>query len=94
MREAEIEKYLTDRVRSAGGRAYKFVSPGNAGVPDRLVIMPGGKIYFVEMKNEAGRMSKLQRYQFKKFKDLGCNVRVVDSKELVDLFIREVSGCQ
>lgn len=42
--EKETEKYLRDEIKKMGGAAYKFVSPGNAGVPDRLVCLPGGKI--------------------------------------------------
>ena len=41
MLEREIEKKLVDGVRKLGGRAYKFVSPGNDGVPDRIVVLPG-----------------------------------------------------
>ena len=50
MREKDIEKYLRDRIREIGGKAYKFVSPGNNGVPDRLVCLPGGRVVFVELK--------------------------------------------
>ena len=49
MKEKEIETYLRMRISSFGGRAYKFVSPGNDGVPDRLVCLPGGKVIFVEI---------------------------------------------
>lgn len=42
MREKEIEEKFREAVKRAGGKAYKFVSPGNDGVPDRLVVMPGG----------------------------------------------------
>ena len=42
--EKSIEEYLRDQVRKIGGKAYKFVSPGNAGVPDRLVVLPGGDL--------------------------------------------------
>lgn len=42
MQEKELEARFRERVKAAGGRAYKFVSPGNSGVPDRLVVLPGG----------------------------------------------------
>lgn len=45
--EKTTEKYLRDEVRKIGGRAYKFVSPGNTGVPDRLVCLPGGVKLFL-----------------------------------------------
>ena len=77
MREKDIEKMLVDEVRNAGGRAYKFVSPGNDGVPDRIVIMPGGRLMFVELKTDTGRLSKLQTVQIDRLKRLGVPVTVV-----------------
>ena len=74
--ESEIEKMLVDEVRKAGGRAYKFVSPGNDGVPDRIVIMPGGYLMFVELKTDTGRLSKLQTVQINRLKNLGVPVKV------------------
>ena len=50
MRERDVERYLRERVKQLGGRAYKFVSPGNNGVPDRIVMLPGGKLFFVELQ--------------------------------------------
>ena len=50
MRESSIESKFRDEVKEVGGMAYKFVSPGNAGVPDRVVILQGGKSGFVELK--------------------------------------------
>lgn len=58
MRERAIETYLSERVRQAGGRAYKWSSPGRRGVPDRLVLMPGGRCYGVELKSERGEGAK------------------------------------
>ena len=46
MLESEIEQKLREKVKAMGGRAFKFVSPGNSGVPDRLVVLPGGKVRF------------------------------------------------
>ena len=52
MREKDIEKILVEQVRKLGGRAYKWVSPGNDGVPDRIVIFPGRQPVFVELKKK------------------------------------------
>ena len=60
MREKDIEKILVDGVKGIGGRAYKWVSPGNNGVPDRIVFLPGGRIIFVELKTDTGTLSSLQ----------------------------------
>lgn len=60
--EKEIEAKLGREVKKCGGRCVKWVSPGNAGVPDRIVLLPGGKILFVELKRpKGGEVSALQR---------------------------------
>lgn len=81
MRESELERKFCRLVAQAGGRAYKFVSPGNAGVPDRLVVLPGGKVGFVELKREGGRPRKLQRLRMEELEALGCFTAVVDGPE-------------
>ena len=70
MREKEIEKILVSEVKKLGGRAYKWTSPGNDGVPDRIVILPGEKPYFVELKSETGRLSALQKVQIDRLLNL------------------------
>lgn len=92
IRERDIEKYLRDEIRKAGGRAYKFVSPGNNGVPDRIVILPGGKIIFVELKAPGNKPTALQAAQITKLKALGCSVYVIDSKPGVDGLVQEVTA--
>lgn len=77
MREKDIEKILVDGVKGTGGRAYKWVSPGNNGVPDRIVFLPGGRIIFVELKTDTGTLSSLQRVQIKRLRELGQTVEVV-----------------
>lgn len=92
MRERDIENYLRDQVKKAGGKAYKFESPGNDGVPDRIVIFPGNIINFVELKAPGKKPRPLQVKQMNTIKSFGCDVRVIDSKEGVDQFIEKVSG--
>lgn len=87
MRENTIEAYLRERVKSFGGKAYKFVSPGNDGVPDRLVCLPGGQVAFVELKAPGKKPTRLQILQQKQLKHLGFEVFVIDSKKAVDNFI-------
>lgn len=82
--EKQIEQYLVKRVKELGGKAYKFVSPGNAGVPDRLVCLPGGRIVFVELKAPGKKSTPLQTNKQNEFRALGFKVLVIDSKELVD----------
>lgn len=60
--EKEIERKLTDMVESHGGRCLKWVCPGWSGVPDRILLLPGARVYFVETKRpKGGRLSALQR---------------------------------
>jgi hypothetical protein len=84
--EKDIEAYLVKRVKALGGYAYKFVSPSNRGVADRLVVLPG-VVWFVEVKAEGGRLSPLQTLFIEQMKRLGQNVIVVWNKEDVDRWI-------
>lgn len=87
MRERDIEGRLRDGIKKLGGRCYKFVSPGNRGVPDRLVLLPGGAVYFVELKTEVGRLSKIQRVQIKRMERLGVQIAVLYGLSEVDAFL-------
>lgn len=84
MSEKEIENYLVRKVKNKKGVAYKFTSPGNSGVPDRLCLLPNGKIFFVELKSPGKKPRALQVNQIRKITILGQRVYVVDSKEMVD----------
>lgn len=92
MREKVIEQYLRDQVKALGGKAYKFVSPGNAGVPDRLVLLPGGVAAFVELKAPGKKPTDLQEAQQKRISNLGFRVFTLDSKQGVDDFIKFCKG--
>ena len=86
-REKSIESYLRERVNALGGKAYKFVSPGNNGVPDRMVCLPGGKALFVELKGPGKKTTPLQERQINYLAGLGFSVWVIYSKDGVDEFI-------
>jgi hypothetical protein len=90
VRERDIENYLRDQVKKAGGIAYKFESPGNAGVPDRMVLLPGGRVIFIELKAPGKKPTALQLNQQRKITKLGCDVRVIDSMGGVNEFLAEV----
>lgn len=81
-RESLIEKNLVAEVKKAGGVAYKFVSPGRRSVPDRIVMLPGGRLVFVECKapGEQPRADQLREHQ--RLRALGFTVVVLDSKDL------------
>ncbi len=89
MKESVVEAYLRDQVKAHGGKAYKFISPGNAGVPDRLIVWPGGWVDFVELKATGQKCTALQEAQIAKLRGLGCTVNVVDSIAGVDELIRK-----
>jgi hypothetical protein len=89
-REKQIEKYLRLRVEERGGVCMKFVSPGQDGVPDRIVVMPGGRVYFVELKTETGKLSRIQKYQLKRLTDLDQICSVVYGKEGVNEFLKDL----
>lgn len=92
MQEKEIERYLVRKVKQAGGRAYKFVSPGSDGVPDRLVCLPGGCAAFVELKAPGKKPRPMQMHQICILQKMGFRVEVIDSKEGVDSFMAELSA--
>ena len=87
--ENKIEKYFRDEIEKINGKALKFYSPGNNGVPDRIVLL-NGKCYFVELKKPGAKPRKLQKAVMKTFNKLGFKVYVIDSIEKVDLFIRQI----
>lgn len=90
MLEKEIEKILVTEVKRLGGRAYKWVSPGNDGVPDRIVIFPNRASVFVELKTERGRLSSLQRVQCKRLKELGQDVRIIYGIDGLSQFFQDM----
>jgi hypothetical protein len=91
--EKTIEQYLRNEIKAIGGKAYKFVSLGNDGVPDRLVGLPGGQVVFVETKAPGKKATPLQRLQQKRLRDLGFTVFTdIDSTEKVDLVVAYCQG--
>lgn len=83
MREKEIEKKLTLEVKKRGGLAVKFVSPGFDGMPDRIVLMPEGKMAFVEVKAPGKRPRPLQTSRHKLLRGLGFLVFVLDDESQI-----------
>ena len=90
MLQREIEQKLTREIKRLGGLAYKFVSPGNSGVPDRLVILPGGRVIFAELKTDKGVLSGQQKRQIARLQKLGCDVRVIYGPEGLREFLQDV----
>ena len=92
MRESAIENYLVQRVKAVGGLCPKFSSPGNRGVPDRIILMPDGVMVFCEVKAPRGKLSKLQGYWLSKLRRMGQRTAVVWSKDEVDKLVEELGA--
>jgi hypothetical protein len=90
MREQEIEQQLVRAVKQMGGRAVKFTSVGFDGMPDRLVLLPGGKCGFVEVKAPGKKPRALQRVRHEMLKAWGFKVYVLDAKEQIEEIIDDI----
>ena len=98
MRESVVEKKFAAEVKKRGGLAVKFVSPGFNGVPspgfngvpDRLVLFPGGRMAFVELKAPGETMRPLQQYRARQLAALGFRVYTVDRKEMIGGILDEI----
>lgn len=87
--EKELEAKLVSFVRKAGGLAVKFWAISFVGFPDRIVLMPGARIWFVEMKKPGKKPSKIQAYVHGQLRALGFKVHVIDSIELLNIFVND-----
>ena len=91
MRESKIERALVDAVKKQGGIAFKFTSQTMNGIPDRLVLLPGGQIGFVELKAPGKQLRLLQKKRKAQLEALGFPVFVVDRLELIDKTIHAIA---
>lgn len=92
MREKTVEAKLVKAVKAAGGIAPKFVSPGLDGAPDRLVLFPGGKCAFIELKAPGKTPRPLQVRRKRQLEKLGFLVYCVDRPEQIGGIIREIQS--
>ena len=82
--EKNIEAYLVGKVEEAGGLCLKFTSHTETGYPDRLVLLPGGRTAWVELKSQGEKPRRIQEVRMEKLRLLGFDVHVADSKEKVN----------
>ena len=92
MREREIEQKFTQAVKKLGGLALKFMSPGYDGMPDRLALLPDGKIGFVEVKAPGKVPRPLQRQRHRLLRELGFHVYVLDDKSQIGGIIDDIQS--
>ena len=90
MLEKYVEQSLRNAVRERGGLALKFVSPGMAGVPDRIVLMPGGRCAFVELKAPGKPLRPLQVKRKRQLESLGFPVYRVDHPDRIGGILDEI----
>lgn len=90
MREKALENLLVRGVRKKCGLALKFVSPGIAGVPDRLVLLPGGRAAFVELKAPGEKMRQLQIKRKRQMEKLGFKVFCIDDASQIGGVLDEI----
>ena len=90
MLERQVEQALVREVRKHGGIAPKFTSPGTAGMPDRIVILPEGRICFVELKRPGQKSRPIQTRQMDRLTQLGCMVRTIDHPNQIQELIDEI----
>jgi len=90
VREKVIEQKLVRAVKAMGGIAPKFTSPGFDGMPDRLVLLPKGRIAFVEVKRHLEKTRPLQEARHGVLRRLGFKVYVLDDGEQIGGILREI----
>lgn len=91
IREKEVEKKLVAAVKKMGGICPKWVSPGTDGMPDRIVLLPGGKIAFVELKAPGKKPRTLQIRRHEELRHLGFQVLVLDDPEKIGGILNAIS---
>lgn len=92
MRERVVEQALVKAVKARGGICPKWVSPGLDGVPDRIVLLPHGRIGFVELKAPGERPRKLQEARLRLLRKLGYKSYVCDRVELIEGILEEIEA--
>lgn len=80
--ERDVERALVGMVKRHGGLCLKWVCPGFGGVPDRIILLPGGRVLFAELKRpKGGEVRELQKWWHRKLRDLGFQCWVIYSRE-------------
>lgn len=92
MNEKTIEQKLVKKVKALKGLCLKLSCPGFAGTPDRLILLPKGKIGFVEVKRKGEKPRPLQVSRHKLLRKLGFKVFVLDDEKQIQEIIEEITG--
>lgn len=87
--EKAIERYLVEQAHLAGMPCLKYSNPNMVGYPDRLLVVPGGEVVWVELKSKGHHPSKVQQLRIAELESLGHLVCVIDNKADIDNLITE-----
>ena len=90
MKEKLLEKKLREKIKKMGGLALKFIPFHFVGMPDRLILLPGARVYWVETKSTGKKLRPIQETRQKQLKRLGFKVYKIDCQKDLDLFLKEV----
>jgi len=92
LRESSIERRFVTEVKKRGGLAPKFISPGLDGVPDRIALLPSGRLAFVELKAPGKTLRPLQALRKEQLEGLGFRVFVVDGPEQIGVVLDAIQS--
>lgn len=92
MRERDIEAHAREAIERAGGRMFKWVSPGHRGVPDDIVFWPGGHVHLIEFKAPGLVPDAQQQYMHKLLRSLGARIMVLSSMADVESYVKKAAG--
>ena len=92
MREKTIEQKLTRTIKKYGGLCLKFISPSCSGVPDRIILLPNGRLAFAELKAPGKQLRPLQEYRKRQLEGLGFKVYCIDSPEQIGGILSEIQS--
>ena len=91
VRERDVESYLVRKLGEIGLPCIKFVPDGKVGMPDRIVLLPGGYVHWVELKTDNGRLEEIQKLQHRKLELQGHRVSVIWNRDQVDQLVERLA---
>jgi hypothetical protein len=94
MLEAKVERHFVNCATAHGGEVRKLAWLGRNGAPDRLLVLPVGRVFFVELKRPGKDAEAHQAREHERLRAVGADVRVLDTIELVDAFFHEITKGQ
>lgn len=92
VRESSVEKYLVSALKKRGLPCLKFDPTNRIGMPDRLVLLPGGRCVWVELKTDGGSLTEIQRYRHDELRKMGQRVCIVWDKDQADALVDELAA--